>query len=88
MATIIPKNNDKCFQYAVTAALNYQNIKSNPERTFTIKPFLEQYNWKEIYFPSHKKDWKKFELNNKPIALNVLYVLYTTEKTRHVYKSI
>ena len=87
-ATIISKNNDKCFQYAVTAALNYQNIKSNPERTFTIKPFIEQYNWKEIHFPSHKKDWKKFELNNKPIALNVLYVLYTTEKTRHVYKSI
>ena len=26
--TINPKNNgDKCFQYAVTAALNYQNIK-------------------------------------------------------------
>ena len=30
-ATINPKNNDdKCFQYAV--ALNYQNIKNNPER--------------------------------------------------------
>ena len=27
-ATINPKNNeDKCFQYAVIAALNYQNIK-------------------------------------------------------------
>ena len=28
-ATINPKNNDdKCFQYALTVALNYQNIKS------------------------------------------------------------
>ena len=28
-----PKNNDdKCFQFAVTAALNYRNIKNNPER--------------------------------------------------------
>ena len=26
-------------------------------------------------FPSHVGDWKKFELNNKSIALNVLYVL-------------
>ena len=32
-ATINPKNNDdKCFQYAVTAILYYQNIKSNPEK--------------------------------------------------------
>ena len=28
-----PKNNDdKCFQFAVTVALNYWNIKNNPER--------------------------------------------------------
>ena len=32
-ATINPKiNDDKCFQYALTVALNYQNIKNNPER--------------------------------------------------------
>ena len=32
--TINPQNRDnKCFQYSVIAALNYQNIKSNPERT-------------------------------------------------------
>ena len=33
-ATINPQNNDdKCFQYALTVALNYQKIKNNPERT-------------------------------------------------------
>ena len=38
-ATINPKNNDeKCFQYALTVALNYQNIKNNPERITKIKP--------------------------------------------------
>ena len=32
-ATINPKNNDdKCFQYDLTVALYYQNIKNNPER--------------------------------------------------------
>ena len=37
-ATINPKNNDeKCFQYALTVALNYQNIKNNPERITKIK---------------------------------------------------
>ena len=36
-----PKNNDnKCFQYAVTVALNHKQIKNNPERTSKIKPFL------------------------------------------------
>ena len=33
-ATINPKNNDvNCFQYAVTAALNYEQIERNPQRT-------------------------------------------------------
>ena len=54
---INPKNdNDKCFQYALTVALNYQNIKNNPEKISKIKPFIDQYNCKEISFPSCKKD--------------------------------
>ena len=86
--TINPTNNDdKCFQYVVTVALNYQNIKNNSEIISKIKPFIDQYDWKEIDFPSHQKDWKKFELNNKSIALNVLYVPYNTEKIKHAYKS-
>ena len=38
-------------------------------------------------FPSHRKDWKKFESNNKSIALNILYVPYNTKEIRHAYKS-
>ena len=87
-ATINPKNNDnKCFQYALTVALNYEQIKSHPERISKIKPFIDQYNWKEIDFPSHSKDWKKFKLNNKSIAPNIFYVPHKTEKIRHAYKS-
>ena len=44
-ATINPKNNDdKCFQYAITVALNYEQIKNNTERISKIKPFIDQYN--------------------------------------------
>ena len=69
-ATLNPKNNDgKCLQYALTFALNYEQIKNNPERITNIKPFIDQYNWNEIDFPSHSKDWKKFESNNKSIAV-------------------
>ena len=79
-STTNPKNNDhKCFQYAVTLALNLDKVNSHPERISKIKPFIEQYNWKDIDFPSTSKDWKKFELNNE-IALNILYVPHNTKK--------
>ena len=87
-ATINPKNkDDKCFQYALTVALNYEKIKKDPQRISKIKAFIDQYNWKEIDFPSHGKDWKKFESNNKSITFNILYVAHNTEKIRHAYKS-
>ena len=47
-ATINPKNNDdKCFQYAITVALNHEQIKKDPQIITKIKPFIDQYNWKE-----------------------------------------
>ena len=63
-STINSKNNDdKCFQYAVTLALNLDNIDNHPERISKIKPFINKYNWKDIDFPATSKEWKKFELN-------------------------
>ena len=40
--TINPKNteNNNCFQYAITAALNHQNIGHHPERISKLKPFI------------------------------------------------
>ena len=78
---INPKNNDhKCFQYAVTLALNHDKIDRNPQRISKIRPFIDQYNWKDIDFPATSKDWKKFEQNNESIALNILYVPHNTKK--------
>ena len=86
-STINPKNNDdKCFQYAITLALNLDKINKHPQRISKIKPFIDQYNWKDIDFPSTSKDWRKFELNNE-IALNVLYVPHNTRKIQVAYKS-
>ena len=86
-STMHPINNDdKCFQYAVTLALNLDKIRKNPQRISKIKPFIDQYNWKDIDFPSTSKDWRKLELNNK-IALNVLYVPHNTRKINVAYKS-
>ena len=86
-STINPKNNDdKCFQYAVTLALNLVKIKRDPQRISKIKPFTDQYNWKDTNFPSTSKDWKKFKLNNE-IVLNILYVPHNTRKIQVAYKS-
>ena len=86
-STINPKNNDdKCFQHAATLALNFDKIKKDPQRISKIKPFIDQYNWKDIDFPSTSKNWRKFELNNK-IALNILYVPHNTRKINVAYKS-
>ena len=86
-STINPRNNDhKCFQYAVTSALNLNRINKHPQRISKIKPFIDQYNWKDIDFPATSKDLKKFELNNE-IALNILYVPHNTRKIHVAYKS-
>ena len=86
-STINPNNNDyKCFQYAVTLALNLDKINNHPERISKIKPFIEEYNWKDIDFPSTSKEWKKFELNNE-VALNILCVPHNTKKIEIAYKS-
>ena len=43
--SINPKNNDdKCFQYAVTLALNLNSIDNHPERISKIKPSINKYN--------------------------------------------
>ena len=41
----------------------------------------------ERQFPSHSKDWRKYECNNKAIALNILYVPYKTKEIRQAYIS-
>ena len=52
-----------------------------------INKINDQYSWKEIDFPSHSKHWKKFESNNKSIALNILYVPLNSKEIRPAYKS-
>ena len=52
-----------------------------------IKPFINNYKWNDINFPATKKDSNKFEVNNKNIALNILYVPYNTKKIEIAYKS-
>ena len=56
-------NEDNCFQNALNNSLDYQRIKKDPQKISKVKPYINQYNWKCIKFPSDKEDWKRFEQN-------------------------
>ena len=49
--------------------------------------FSCDYNWEGIEFPVGKKDCKRFEKNNKTIAVNILFVPHNEEAINLAYKS-
>ena len=88
-ATINPKNEaDKCFKYSIIDALHHNEFKSHPETLSNMHHFFScDYNWEGIEFPAGTKDWKRFEKNDKTIALNILQVPHNEIKISHAYKS-
>ena len=56
-ATINAVNDDdKCFRYAATIALNHEKTGKNSQTISKIKPFINKYKWKGINYPSGKDD--------------------------------
>ena len=50
----INKKGNKCFQYAVTVMLNYEEIKNDLQRITKIKFFINKYNWEGIIIHQKK----------------------------------
>ena len=73
--------------YSITISLNHPNVENHLEKISNIKLYIDQYNWEGIDFPSGIKDWKKFQQNNKTIALNISYVTHNTKTINLAYKS-
>ena len=80
-------NNDNSLKNVLDDGLNYQTIKTNPERISKLKPYINKYNWEGIDFPAKLKEWKKFERNNKTIALNILFIPHNAKSIRVAYRS-
>ena len=55
---------------------------NHPERVSNTDFFSYMYNWNGIEFPAGKKDLKRFERNNKKVALNILYVPHDEKKKK------
>ena len=66
----------------------HEQIDNDPQRIKNIYPFINHYAWEDIEFPAHARDWKKFEINNKSIALNVLFIPHKKEDIRQTYISL
>ena len=87
-AAINKKNeDDKCFQFAATVALNYDEIKSNPERVSNIIPYIKKYNLEGINQPSKIGDWKMFEKIIQQLMLTFC-VLKKTKYFQPIFKNI
>ena len=80
-------NKDNWFQNALNDSLDYQWIKKDLQKISKPKPYINQYNWKDIKFPWDKEDWKKLEQNNKEIALNILFVPRNKKEIETAYIS-
>ena len=73
-AIINPHDNDEeCFKWAVIAAMEWSNIKFNPERISNLRKFADNYDWSGLKFPVPIKDTDIFEMNNN-MSVNVLSV--------------
>ena len=86
-AIINPQNDDEeCFKWAVIAALEWSNIKFNPECMSNLRKFANNYDWSGLKFPVSMKDISVFETNNI-ISVNVLAIegkdIYICRNTDH-----
>ena len=68
-AVINPKNEDQeCFKWAVTVALNHGEIGKNPQRISNIKPYANKQNWTGLEFPVAVNKIDRFEKNNPSVC--------------------
>lgn len=52
-------NNDTFFQYVMALVLKREQTKIDFQKITNIFPLINQYEWKDINFPSHVKDVKQ-----------------------------
>ena len=64
----------KCFKWSIIPRLNYNKINEK-----CLKK-IEKLKRVDIDLSSHQRDWEKFEQENNPIALNILFVSYNSEE--------
>ena len=73
--TINPKIEDhKCFQYATSVALIYDEVKWNSERFSNIKPSINKHGYEGMNYSSKIGDLETFERDSPTVAFNILCI--------------
>ena len=67
------ESDEECFKWAVIAALEWSNVKFNPEHMSNLRKFADNYHWSGLKFLVAIKDIDVFEMNSD-ISVNVLSV--------------
>ena len=71
-AIINPKNSDlECFKWAVIAAMRWEEIDRDHQRTSKLRRYEDDFDWDGIKFPASIRDIKRFESRNE-IMINIL----------------
>ena len=88
-AIINPKNeNDECFKWAITRALNPVEKHSQPIDK-KLREKSEVLNWEGLKFPVNLSDISKFENHNSSISVNVFgyeNLVYSLRISKHNYE--
>ena len=79
-------NEDKCFRYTISVALNHEKIKKDLQKIRKFWSFIKQFEWKGITFPSRATNCKKFKTNYNLIALNVWLIPHKKHKVSIDFK--
>ncbi|XP_057299355.1 uncharacterized protein LOC130629979 [Hydractinia symbiolongicarpus] len=82
------EDDDKCFRWAIIAALNHDKIDNHPERISILKKH-DKYNWDGLTFPMALNKIDLFERRNPDIAVHVLTKdegegIYMCRKSKHL----
>ena len=77
------KEDDKCFQCAVTVALYFEKTESHREIVSNIILFINKYNLEGINYPSKIDDCKTFEKSNPTNCSQ--YFVYQTKRNMSIF---
>ena len=83
-ATINPKitDDDNCFQYSITIALDHKDIGKDPQRIKRIKPYITKYNWRGNIFRQGYMTGNNF--NKIMTQLHLIYYVYLTILKKYI----
>ena len=76
-------DDNKCFHFAATITINYEETGKHPERISKIKPCMNKYNWKGIN-SSSGNDLGKLKKKTPTVALNKFYATNEYSYSKHL----